>query len=74
MSDSILIYQIYTNLYNRQEKAIKHNNFSMTLKNNSDLARKFFLELQEETKESEEETIDEQGPKLSLKKDKKIKR
>ena len=38
------------------------------------LARKFFLELQGETKELEEETIDEQGPKLSLKKDKKIKR
>lgn len=38
------------------------------------LARKFFLELQEETKESAEETIDEQGPKLSLKSDKKVKR
>ena len=37
------------------------------------LARKFFLELQEETKESEE-TIDEQGPQLSLKRNKKIKR
>ena len=26
-SDSILIYPIDANLYNRQEKAIKHNNF-----------------------------------------------
>ena len=34
------------------------------------LARKFFLELQEETKESEEATIDEQGPQLSLKRGK----
>ncbi len=34
------------------------------------LARKFFLELQEETKESKEETIDEQGPQLSLKRGK----
>lgn len=38
------------------------------------LARKFFLELQEQTKESEESAIDEQGPQLSLKRDKKIKR
>ena len=38
------------------------------------LAREFFLELQEETKESEEESIDEQGSQLSLKRDKKIKR
>lgn len=34
------------------------------------LARKFFLELQEETKKSEESTIDEQGPQLSLKRGK----
>ena len=34
------------------------------------LARKFFLELQEETKETEEATIDEQGPQLSLKRGK----
>ena len=34
------------------------------------LARKFFLELQEETKKSEESNIDEQGPQLSLKRGK----
>ena len=34
------------------------------------LARKFFLELKEETKEQEESTIDEQGPQLSLKRGK----
>lgn len=34
------------------------------------LARKFFLELQEETKESEEAIIDEKGPQLSLKRGK----
>lgn len=34
------------------------------------LARKFFLELQEETKKSEESTIDEQGLQLSLKRGK----
>lgn len=33
------------------------------------LARKFFLDLQEETKEIKEPTIDEEGPKLSLKKE-----
>ena len=37
-SDSVLVYQIDTNLYDRQEKAIKHNNFKLTLKQNSDLA------------------------------------
>lgn len=37
-SDSILVYQIETDLYNRQGKAIKHNNFNITLKQNSDLA------------------------------------
>ena len=60
-SDSILIYQIDTNLYNRQEKAIKHNNFSMTLKKNSDLANNIMkepyvfdlIELTEDYKEKE---------------------
>ena len=37
-SKSILIYQIETNLYRRQIKNIKHNNFNLTLKKNSDLA------------------------------------
>jgi len=37
-SDSVLAYQIDTNLYYRQEKAVKHNNFELTLKKNSDLA------------------------------------
>ena len=37
-SKSILIYQIETILYQRQIKNIKHNNFNLTLKQNSDLA------------------------------------
>ena len=37
-SKSILTYQIDTNLYKRQLKNIKHNNFNLTLKQNSDLA------------------------------------
>lgn len=37
-SKSVLIYQIDTNLYKRQIKNIKHNNFNLTLKQNSDLA------------------------------------
>ena len=37
-SKSILIHQIETNLYKRQIKSIKHNNFDLTLKKNSDLA------------------------------------
>ena len=37
-SKSILLYQIDTNLYRRQFKNMKHNNFSLTLKNNSKLA------------------------------------
>ena len=37
-SKSILIYQIDTDLYTRQVKSIKHNNFEITLKQNSDLA------------------------------------
>ena len=37
-SKSILIYQIDTNLYQRQIKNKKYNNFGLTLKQNSDLA------------------------------------
>ena len=37
-SKSILIYQIETNLYMRQVESKKHNNFNLTLKENSDLA------------------------------------
>ena len=37
-SKSILIYQIDTKLYERQINTIKHNNFKLTLKQNSDLA------------------------------------
>ena len=63
-SDSILVYQIDTNLYGRQEKAIKHNNFELTLKHNSDLANNMMkepyvfdlLELTENCKEKELET------------------
>lgn len=37
-SKNILIYQIDTDLYQRQVKNVKHNNFKLTLKENSDLA------------------------------------
>lgn len=37
-SNSILNYQINTNLYTRQIKNKKHNNFKFTMKENSDLA------------------------------------
>lgn len=43
-SDSILVYQIDTNLYDRQVSAIKHNNFGLTLKQNSDLANNMMKE------------------------------
>ena len=43
-SDNILVYQIDTNLYNRQVKAIKHNNFNLTLKQNTDLANNIMKE------------------------------
>lgn len=43
-SDSVLVYQIDTNLYDRQEKAIKHNNFELTLKQNSELANNMMKE------------------------------
>ncbi len=60
-SDSILVYQIDTNLYSRQEKATKHNNFNVTLKKNSDLANNIMkepyifdlVELTEDYKEKE---------------------
>lgn len=60
-SDSVLVYQIDTNLYDRQEKAIKHNNFELTLKQNSDLANNMMkepyvfdlIELTEDYKEKE---------------------
>ena len=43
-SENILIYQIDTDLYNRQVKAIKHNNFNLTLKKNTDLANNIMKE------------------------------
>lgn len=43
-SDNVLVYQIDTDLYNRQVKAIKHNNFNLTLKQNTDLASNFMKE------------------------------
>lgn len=60
-SDSVLVYQIDTNLYDRQEKSIKHNNFKLTLKQNSDLANNMMkepyifdlIELTEDYKEKE---------------------
>lgn len=60
-SNSILVYQIDTNLYDRQVSAIKHNNFELTLKQNSDLADDMMkepyvfdlIELTEDYKEKE---------------------
>jgi len=60
-SKSILIYQIDTNLYQRQVKSVKHNNFNLTLKENSDLANNMLkepyvfdlIELSENYKEKE---------------------
>ena len=43
-SDNILVYQIDTDLYKRQVKTIKHNNFNLTLKQNSDLANNIMKE------------------------------
>ena len=43
-SDNILVYQIDTNLYNRQVKTIKHNNFNLTIKQNNDLANNIMKE------------------------------
>lgn len=39
-----MVYQIDTNLYNRQVKTIKHNNFNLTLKQNNDLANNIMKE------------------------------
>lgn len=60
-SKSILIYQINTNLYYRQIKNIKHNNFGIVMKNNSELATSILkdpyifdmLELSDDYKERE---------------------
>jgi len=60
-SNSILVYQIDTDLYKRQVSAIKHNNFELTLKQNSDLADNMMkepyvfdlIELTEDYKERE---------------------
>ena len=60
-SKSILIYQIDTNLYKRQIKNIKHNNFNLTLKQNSELVSNImkdpyvfdFIELTDDYKEKE---------------------
>ncbi len=43
-SDNILAYQIDTNLYKRQVENEKHNNFKVTLKENSDLANNIMKE------------------------------
>ncbi len=60
-SKSILIYQIDTNLYKRQKQTIKHNNFNLTLKQNSELVSNMikdpylfdFIELTGDYKEKE---------------------
>ena len=60
-SKSILIYQIDTDLYTRQVSTIKHNNFELALKQNSDLADNMMkepyvfdlIELTEDYKERE---------------------
>lgn len=58
-SKSILIYQFDTNLFKRQKKNIKHNNFNLTFKQNSDLVSNImkdpyifdFIELTDDYKE-----------------------
>lgn len=60
-SKAILDYQINTNLYKRQVENVKHNNFKVTLKENSDLANNIMkepyvfdlIELTEDYKEKE---------------------
>lgn len=60
-SKNILIYQIDTDLYKRQVENVKHNNFNLTLKENSDLANNIMkepyvfdlIELTEDHKERE---------------------
>ncbi len=59
--ESVLLYQLDTDLYQRQVKNIKHNNFELTLKQNSDLANQMMkepyvfdlIELTEDYKEKE---------------------
>lgn len=43
-TENVLIYQIETDLYKRQIKNIKHNNFQLTLKENSELANNILKE------------------------------
>lgn len=60
-AESVLLYQLDTNLYQRQVKNIKHTNFDLTLKQNSDLANYIMkepyvfdlIELAEDYKEKE---------------------
>ena len=60
-SNDILVYQIDTDLYKRQVENVKHNNFNLTLKENSDLANNLMkepyvfdlIELTEDYKERE---------------------
>lgn len=60
-SNDILVYQIDTDLYKRQIENAKHNNFKVTLKENSDLANNIMkepyvfdlIELTEDHKERE---------------------
>ena len=60
-SKNVLIYQIDTDLYKRQVENKKHNNFKLTLKENSDLANNIMkepyvfdlIELTEDYKERE---------------------
>ena len=60
-SKNVLIYQIDTNLYKRQEDNTKHNNFEITLNKNSELASNImkdpyvfdFIELSDNFKEKE---------------------
>lgn len=60
-SKTILIYQIDTDLYKRQMKNVKHNNFNLTLKQNSELISNImkdpyvfdFIELAGDYKEKE---------------------
>ena len=62
-SKSILIYQIDTNLYQRQVRNIKHTNFDLTLKQNSDLANymmkdPYIFDLIELTKDYKEKELE----------------
>ena len=60
-SKNVLVYQIETDLYKRQVKNIKHNNFNLTLERDSDLASNIMkdpyildvVELAEKYKEKE---------------------